>query len=79
MRIAGGRTVITGLDDALRQGLRRQAGGNFIPDDADLQGMVEIGADGSILLRDVYLGSRALGDSDEPATADTCGHVLQSP
>ncbi len=47
-------------------------GGNFTPDDVDLTGTVEFAADGSIVLRDIYLGS--FGGE---ATAVACGHILE--
>ena len=48
-------------------------GGNFIPDDADLTGTVEFQADGSIVLRDIYLGTK----EGETLLAPACGHVLE--
>ncbi len=48
-------------------------GGNFIPDDTDLTGTVEFQADGSVVLRDIYLGTKA-GDT---SLAAACGHILE--
>ena len=48
-------------------------GGNFIPDDTDLAGTVEFQDDGSIVLRDIYFGTR---NGESPLTA-ACGHVLE--
>ena len=53
-------------------------GGNFIPDDTDLQGTVEFRDDRSIVLRDMYLGApEADGDPTDDGDAPTCGHVLE--
>ena len=48
-------------------------GGNVIPADADLSGTVEFRSDGTIVLRDIFLGSFD-GGSDPVVT---CGHVLE--
>ncbi len=56
-------------------------GGNFIPDDVDLTGTVEFEDDGSIVLRDIYLGSfdsdsnSSENGGDAPTVA--CGHILE--
>ncbi len=56
-------------------------GGNFTPDDVDLSGTVQFEADGSIILRDIYLGSfdrgSTSGGNGEDAPAVTCGHTLE--
>lgn len=49
--------------------------GNFIPDDVDLTGTVEFQTDGSIVLRDIYLGSFPEDADDQSDVA--CGHVLE--
>lgn len=56
-------------------------GGNFIPDDVDLSGRVEFEADGSIVLRDIYLGSfddgSTSGENGGDAPTVACGHILE--
>ena len=48
-------------------------GGNNIPDDLDLTGTVEFQEDGSIVLRDMFLGTEFAVESSQPA----CGHILE--
>ena len=61
------------LDSATNELTMTVTGGNFIPDDTDLTGTVEFPADGSIILRDIYLGTKEGESAPEPA----CGHVLE--
>ena len=61
------------LDSETNEFTMTVTGGNFIPDDADLAGTVEFQADGSVVLRDIYLGTRD-GESSLPAA---CGHILE--
>ncbi|MEW5872484.1 MAG: hypothetical protein AB1894_24695 [Chloroflexota bacterium] len=46
------------------------ASGNFIPTGLDLQGCFEIASEGSLWLRDIWLGRR------DPAAVPGCGHVF---
>ena len=55
-------------------------GGNFIPDDTDLVGTVEFQDDGSIILRDMYLGTNDDGNlpaDGEASPGVACGHILE--
>ncbi len=56
-------------------------GGNFIPDDVDLSGTVEFEDDGSIVLRDIYLGSfedgSTIGGNGTDGPTAACGHILE--
>lgn len=52
--------------------------GGYMPDDADLTGTVEYQDDGSILLRDMYLGTSYLVDEQDNGDMEpVCGHVLE--
>lgn len=55
-------------------------GGNFIPDDVDLSGTVEFEDDGSIVLRNIFLGSfdggSTLGENGGDAPTVACAHIL---
>ncbi len=70
------------LDPETNELTMNVTGGNFIPDDTDLQGTAEFQDDGSVLLRDIYLGTRN-ADTVPTDNADTpigpaCGHILES-
>lgn len=52
-------------------------GGNNIPDDTDLTGTVEFPNDGTIILRDIYFGTRDIDASTSGIATAICGHVLE--
>ncbi len=52
-------------------------GGNFIPDDTDLTGTVEFPENATIILRDIFLGTRDLDANTNGIATTICGHVLE--
>ena len=60
------------LDSETNELTMTVTGGNFIPADTDLTGTVEFQADGSVVLRDIYLGTK----DGESSVAAACSHVL---
>jgi hypothetical protein len=49
--------------------------GNYIPESVDLEGIVEVQADGSVRLRDMYFGPPP--GSESGSAEPTCGYIIE--